>query len=689
MQARHEFSWQSGTRWALGGLLVLALGCGSQPGEPVVDGTDGDPPSTSTPECTSNGVTFDLDCAALPDTSALGKWVDDTGTVLATQPSDGQSDTSAYLDYDLWAWNSFVALNWPAIEPSEANGYQRGFPDLSQSFAGAAHDSLTVWETFKEKREVFLFDYVSNEPSSEVPQAWNAEPQYGPSNAQVPDCTTSASSTENGASSAGFERHLTATSKTGTVYDTEDETVEVASEARETRDALCAGWVDDPATDCNIIGANSCCTLTGSIVGPRVWQGDPHTNSSAKPVLYEVKVNYDFYQYVIDNSYYLVDTARTAASNGEIHLPARTSISSMPPAPGQKAGGTKGPNPGPTSYSSTTCLGTTTGTPCLAGSVHLKAAWLDVSDLSADEQAEYHTAEVYHYLSTGDPSSSVCKETSTYGLVGLHIIQRIHQGTSLSEGSGEQPPGGGTFVFATWEHTGNDSAGYTYANYSGAPPTASPTSLQPFPNVEEASALDLERVYPILDSTARANTLVHDALGCPGSGSVWCNYQLVGTQYRATATPSPEPTQLTSLEPQSANIEAPSNSGQPYYLANLVIESNVGLQQFQGLPPTTDANVIQVIDHYQNGNPGNVTSMFTTNFQRSAANLAYRTQNTGKNSTYEYVMGGCMGCHGVAQLSGYAFSFVLLDNQYGAKPDTLTDFAIAPTPDPPPAPSSD
>jgi hypothetical protein len=169
---------------------------------------------------------------------------------------------------------------------------------------------------------------------------------------------------------------------------------------------------------------------------------------------------------------------------------------------------------------------------------------------------------------------------------------------------------------------------------------------------------------------------------------VWCNYNLIGTQYAATQLPDPEPTQLTSLVPQPANIEAPANSGQPYYLANLVIESNVGLQQFQGLPLSTDLDVITVISHYQNNNPGNVTSRFSDSaFQRgsTAYNLAFRTRSKGEGNTrpFQYTMGGCMGCHGVAQLSGYAFSFVLLDNQYGAVPDTLTNFGIPPTPDPP------
>jgi hypothetical protein len=37
-------------------------------------------------------------------------------------------------------------------------------------------------------------------------------------------------------------------------------------------------------------------------------------------------------------------------------------------------------------------------------------------------------------------------------------------------------------------------------------------------------------------------------------------------------------------------------------------------------------------------------------------------------------MGGCMGCHGVAQTKGYAFSFVLLDGYLGAVTDTQEHF---------------
>ena len=623
--------------------------------------------------CTDNGVLLNLHCAALPNTSAVGQWADKIGEPLRTQPPDGQTDPNAYLDFDLWAWNSFIAMNWPAPDPVT----KRGFPDLNSSFADAANDATAVWETYKEKREVFLFDYMDMETSDEIPLPWNAPPTYGPSDSQVPCCP--------GATCNSNLRELGQASKT--IFDTLDETAEVASEAIETRDVLCKGWVD-PETQCSLPGANTCCTLNGLPVGPRVWMGDPFTDKSAKPVLYEVKVNYDFFDYVVNSQkLYDVKTARAAASAGNIHLPARTGAAAMPPAPGTKTDA--GINPGPTSYSTADCLNNMGDTPCLAGSVHLKAAWIDLTDADSATRQKYHIADVLHYLSNKDVQGGICKEPATYGLIGLHIIQRIHHDAGKDGGgNGSGPPRGGTYVFATWEHNDNDTAGFTYANYSAAPPTGAPDKPAPFPNIAKASALPLNRVYPPLASTQRANDLIHGPtyLDCANKSSVWCNYNLIGTQYAATQLPDPEPKQLTSLVPQPANIEAPANSGQPYYLANLVIESNVGLQQFQGLPLTTDAKVITVIDHFKNGNPGHVTSQFSTSgFQRqsTAYNLAFRTRSGGNTRPFEYTMGGCMGCHGVAQLSGYAFSFVLLDNQYGAVPDTLTDFGIPPTPDPP------
>ena len=42
--------------------------------------------------------------------------------------------------------------------PTASNGWKRGYADTGKSFRDAQPGDLTVWETYKEKREVFLAD---------------------------------------------------------------------------------------------------------------------------------------------------------------------------------------------------------------------------------------------------------------------------------------------------------------------------------------------------------------------------------------------------------------------------------------------------------------------------------------------------------------------------------------------------
>ena len=110
------------------------------------------------------------------------------------------------------------------------------------------------------------------------------------------------------------------------------------------------------------------------------------------------------------------------------------------------------------------------------------------------------------------------------------------------------------------------------------------------------------------------------------------------------------------------NAEANSAAlGQPLYLANLVIETNRGLQQFQGQPPGQTPNS----NFARNGVPKNYQF-----FSPTSPNMTF--SGTAVN------MGGCMGCHGVAQTQGFAFSFVLQDGDKGTVPDTGTSIAIPP-----------
>ena len=72
--------------------------------------------------------------------------------------------------WDSWAWATFAALNWPAVHGADRatypSGFERGVPDLGASFAAAANDQVLVWETFKEKRE--LFQLVKTDPAHQM-----------------------------------------------------------------------------------------------------------------------------------------------------------------------------------------------------------------------------------------------------------------------------------------------------------------------------------------------------------------------------------------------------------------------------------------------------------------------------------------------------------------------------------------
>ncbi|HMB53321.1 MAG TPA: hypothetical protein VKU40_08395, partial [Thermoanaerobaculia bacterium] len=93
-----------------------------------------------------------LDCPAPPNTFNVSAFFSSDSSVdekLAAGPT-----------FDAWAWSTFAAMNWPAKQESGdpatyPTGYARGVPDLSASFAAAADDDVLVWETFKEKRELF------------------------------------------------------------------------------------------------------------------------------------------------------------------------------------------------------------------------------------------------------------------------------------------------------------------------------------------------------------------------------------------------------------------------------------------------------------------------------------------------------------------------------------------------------
>ncbi len=154
-----------------------------------------------------------------------------------------------------------------------------------------------------------------------------------------------------------------------------------------------------------------------------------------------------------------------------------------------------------------------------------------------------------------------------------------------------------TFVFATWEQVDN----YDATNSGGLKFVN--TGSKPAPNIP------VTRDNPIPATVETVNQAVHDLLS--GTGSVWRYYKLIGVQAKPVNGP-----------PQTS---APADTLSYYYLANIVIETNQVLQMFYGLTP--NSMIHPGTNLYQGGN--------------------------------SFQMGGCQGCHGVAQLGGGDMSFLI------------------------------
>lgn len=622
-------------------VLVISFGCSQYPA-PTQTG-----PAVS--NCAPLRGQVDLDCPAPPSTFS----------------TTGLQGTQFGQAWDAWAWSSFAAMNWPALAApgnlSFPTGFVRGVPDVNKSFVRAQSRDVTVWETFKEKRELFN--------DTATPQAWQSltfDPQYAPSihDGEIAMCTGAEPRFAALTTPPRVFARLSKTPSAGGA-NTGDETVEVASPAQESTDELCAGYTKQALQTCQQFyqpqdggSPSTPFTATGpngrNPVGPRVFKGRPSTTSF---LYYEVKVNYDYYAYVtqpimVNNqqtSLNVYASAIAQAKTNSIFLPYRTSAASKP----------SGHNPNAlanySAPSTAACYGKSglrncglPGQPTVSvanlpalGSIQLKAAWVPATLLDGNPDT-YHLTDAIYYKDSPRQKNGLCYDVQTFGLVGLHIIQRIHAGAP-----GGSPEGaGGTYIFATWEHqsVGNGAA-YSYVNYS----KFATNTERPYPNT--AAGLQVSRLknYP-LPTTANLNGKVQSQL----AGSVWGNYRLIGTQFQAI--------NLGNSATQAQKGEADSLAvGQPVYLANLLIETNRGLQQFQGQPPGQTPNI-----HFK-GNGVPVNYQF---FSPGSPNMSF-----GHSS---YNMGGCMGCHGVAQTQGFAFSFVLQDGDKGTVPDTANSIAVPP-----------
>lgn len=238
------------------------------------------------------------------------------------------------------------------------------------------------------------------------------------------------------------------------------------------------------------------------------------------------------------------------------------------------------------------------------GHVEIKAAWraLTKAEMTSNK---FYTRKVIHYKAVTEKKKTENKWlVDTYGLIGLHIIHKTVNFPS--------------FTYATFEHVdniGNPSLKKATIGYIDQITQKGRGKGDKF----DDKVIITKRDNPIPGPVAAVNTIAQKAL----AGTVWQNYQLTGVQ----AYPSDMKTIRSAASANKSNV----NDNSSFFLANIVIESNEELQNFTGKQPGTS---------------------------KDKKNTWFKGKNVN--------MGGCMGCHGVAQSKGADFSFLIANAPFTA-----------------------
>ncbi|KIH83508.1 sialidase family protein [Pseudomonas batumici] len=294
------------------------------------------------------------------------------------------------------------------------------------------------------------------------------------------------------------------------------------------------------------------------------------------------------------------------------------------------------------------------------GALEVKAAWRKLADIPPSQRARYLTATVVTYH--GKDSEPVAYNEE-YALVALHIIHKT--------------PNYPTFIFATFEHEdaltlpdGSPTGLYYIANYDKiaySPGSASVATFSSDSNtthqvtlpigvvakakqtppiysgsngIPEGQAGPIRVVQPqtVYSEVTAVNDQVKQLMNASSefNNSVWKYYHLKGVQ----AIPS-----STETDPD-------------YYLANIMVESSQpGIQLFRGSNsfPIPNTNILT--------NTRDVKNILVPDYD---------------HSIQSHTMGGCMGCHGIAQSSlkqGFSFLFDAINRANFTHPTDPTGFS--------------
>jgi hypothetical protein len=568
-------------------------------------------------------------------------------TISSSVPSElnesgGGAPKATMQQAAAFAWQEFIALNWPAVNQTGGvvnNAYvaQRDVPDNNCKFGDPnCKDRPLVWETFRGKVEIFPGNLNGNPPPGypmvapgDVSLGYDALPAYNYTGS-IPPCTQPSPST----SPTPVPSFINL-----------DETDQI------TLNSMFAGAAPTP----NQSPVN----------------GD---NGAPQMIRFLAKANRVEYTYIASQGLQaawwqglpgsVVNMTKTYLNNNNASPPAGTSDQ-----------GVSLPN----------------------GTIEIKAGWRVLND-SELKSGRFLTAVARSYenmlpLPTPPAAPNPCYNETTFGLVALHIIQKTKTAPYFIYATFEQadnimtagasptpvedvdgniiklpacPPGQTAPCPTTPSVTLQDTQ---VVSKSGIPPQVTrvpPTSPYCTPST---STTPLGQLYylnannkpglpsagficvnyrdnaipqPVID----ANQAAHAAMKNSGiTDSPFLYYKLVNVQY--VPIDKDYPGIYKGTDPNSA--QNPAN----YHLANIVVETNRTLQLFSGSLAQTGSN-----SDYDSQFPE------PSPFPPAAPSGSTQIHKNVFTGGSQYNMGGCMGCHGSqGQHQGGDFSVILANGQ--------------------------
>lgn len=535
-------------------------------------------------------------------------------------PTNGGAPNATPEQAAAFAWQEFIALNWPA-GPQNGQPNQRDTPSSVYRFGDPNYSGPTAWQTFRGKVEIF-------------PGAGNATPPGFPG--------------PKGDPSFGYDALPQYNYKTTISITPANPLPAKPLPAKEPT------WVNLDETDQILLD-----NMYAGVVAP----GSSPGNSSPKLIRFLAKANRSQYVYVAKNS--------TPADRSKRWW------SSIPP------GVVNDTKAYLAKYKTSPPPGSNTLVSLPNGTIEIKAGWRPLNP-SESASGRFHTQTVRFYENpSGDMKNFVYRD-ATWGLVALHIIQKtpsapyfiyatFEQADNILTADGKPvedadgriilnpapatatspqvclddprpkvktPPDPvemtstlGKVILTADPTTCKPLNPPAYCNMPGSQlyyrnASVSPPTPNSAPSGGRICIDKRDNAIPdyVINSNVQAHAAIAAYLKLHGIASApWLYYKLVNVQYFPydkdinIKKVTPNGSLYTAQPPFTAKNPAPSS----FYQANIVVETNRSLQLFSGGLSSIEGNAV-CSDWNQDGTPH-------------------------KNTLYNgnaYNMGGCMGCHG-------------------------------------------